>query len=86
MRDTLAVRLSEELAQALEREARQSGVAKGEVVRQAIATHPRKDNSPSVMSRYFGVMRGPADLGTNRAYRRAWTDLIPIIAPPARLR
>ncbi|OFV92108.1 MAG: hypothetical protein A3H95_05180 [Acidobacteria bacterium RIFCSPLOWO2_02_FULL_64_15] len=64
--------MSEELAGALEREARQSGVSKGEIVRQAIAAHLLKDASSSVMSKYFGVMRGPVDLSTNRAYRRAW--------------
>ena len=73
MRDTLTVRLSEELAEALQREARQSGVPKGEIVRQALAVRLRKDSSVSVMSRHFGVMRGPADLSTNKAYRRAWT-------------
>ena len=72
MRDTLTVRLSEELADALQREARQSGVPKGEIVRQAIAARLRHTSSLSVMSRHFGVMRGPADLSTNKAYRRAW--------------
>ena len=71
MRDTLAVRLSEELAAALARAARESGVSKGEIVRQAIAAHLRNDARSSVMSQYVGVMRGPADLSTNRAYRRA---------------
>ena len=73
MRDTLTVRLSEELAEALQREARQSGMPKGEIVRQALAARLRKDSSVSVMSRHFGVMRGPADLSTNKAYRHAWT-------------
>jgi len=72
MRDTLTVRLSEELAQALQREARQSGIPKGEIVRQAIAARVQKTGSHSVMSRHFGMMRGPADLSTNKAYRRAW--------------
>lgn len=73
MRDTLTVRLSEDLAEALRREARQSGLPKGEIVRQAIAARLRKSASASVMARHFGLMRGPADLSTNKAYRRAWT-------------
>ena len=73
MRDTLTVRLTKELAEALQRESSQSGVPKGEIVRHAIAARLRKTSSQSVMSRHFGVMRGPADLSTNKAYRRAWT-------------
>ena len=73
MRDTLTVRLGEELAEALQREARHSGVPKGEIVRQAITARLRKTSSLPVISRHFGVMSGPADLSTNKAYRRAWT-------------
>ena len=77
MRDTLTVRLGDDLAEALRREARQSGRPKGEIVRQAIDMHLRKTTSGSVMARHFGVMRGPADLSTNKAYRRAWTKKRP---------
>lgn len=73
MRDTLTVRLTEELAEALQRESRESGVARGEIVRQAIAARLRKTRSASVMARHFGAVRGPADLSTNKVYRRAWT-------------
>ncbi|PYQ88727.1 MAG: hypothetical protein DMG02_15870 [Acidobacteria bacterium] len=73
MGDTLTIRLSDELAEALRREARESGIPRGELVRQAIAQRLEKTNSASVMSRHFGTMRGPADLSTNKAYRRAWT-------------
>ena len=72
MGDTLTIRLTEDLAEALRREARESGTPKGEIVRQAIAAHLRKSTALSVMSRHFGTMRGPADLSTNKAYRRAW--------------
>jgi hypothetical protein len=72
MGDTLTVRLSDELAEALRREARQSGIPKGELVRQAITARLQKSGSLPVMSRHFGVMRGPADLSTNKTYRRAW--------------
>ena len=73
VRDTLTVRLSVELAQALQREARKSGVPKGEIVREAIGARLQHTGSATVMSRHFGVMRGPGDLSTNKAYRRAWT-------------
>jgi hypothetical protein len=73
MRETLTVRLTEELAEALRQEARESGVPKGEIVRQAIALRLRTRTSGSVMARHFGAMRGAADLSTNRSYRRAWS-------------
>ena len=72
MRDTLTVRLPEGLAEGLREEARLSGVPKGEIVRQAIALRLRKPTAGSVMARHFGVVRGPADLSTNKVYRRAW--------------
>jgi len=70
--DTLTIRLSDELAKALRRAAREAGIPRGELVRRAIAERLRRSESPSVMSRHFGTMRGPADLSTNKAYRRAW--------------
>jgi metal-responsive CopG/Arc/MetJ family transcriptional regulator len=73
MVETLTVRLGEELAEELRREARESGVSRGEIVRQAIAARIRQTASRTVMQRHFGTMRGPADLSTNKAYRRAWT-------------
>jgi hypothetical protein len=73
MQETLTIRLGEELAEALQREARQTGLSKGEIARQAIAERLRKAGGLPVMSRHFGAMRGPADLSTNKAYRRAWT-------------
>ena len=38
MNETLTIRLCEKLAHALHEEARQSGVAKGEIARQALET------------------------------------------------
>lgn len=73
MADTLTIRLGAALAEALQREARQTGISRGEIVRQAIAAHVRRSSSLSVMERHFGTVRGPADLSTNKAYRRAWT-------------
>jgi len=72
VRDTLTVRLGEDLAEALDREARQSGLPKGEIVRQAITARLGRSGAAGAMARHFGTMRGPADLSTNKAYRRAW--------------
>jgi hypothetical protein len=72
MNATLTIRIGEELARALQEEARQSGLTKGEIARQAIEDRLRRRGKLSVMQRHFGVMRGPADLSTNKAYRRSW--------------
>jgi hypothetical protein len=72
MPETLTIRLTAELAEALQREARESGVSKGEIVRQAIAARLRASSTTSLMARHFGVMSGPEDLSTNKAYRRSW--------------
>jgi Ribbon-helix-helix protein, copG family len=77
MRDTLTVRLTEDLAEALQEEARSSGLPKGEIVRQAIAARLRQTAFRSVMARHFGTVRGPSDLSTNKSYRRAWTKKRP---------
>lgn len=73
MSSTLTIRLNDELAEALRRASQQSGAPKGDIVRQAVVAHLRKTGGLSVMSRYFGAIDGPADLSTNKAYRRAWT-------------
>ena len=69
----MTIRLSDELGEALRREARKSGIPRGELVRQAIAARLEKNESPTVIARHFGTVRGPADLSTNKSYRRAWT-------------
>ena len=68
--NTLTIRVGEKLAHALRREARQTGLTRGEIARQALEARLQGPGKLSVMSRYFGVMRGPADLSTNKAYRR----------------
>lgn len=72
MNDTLTIRLGRELAEALREEAHQTGVSRGEIVRHALDARLRPQGRLRVMSRYFGVMRGPVDLSTNRSYRRLW--------------
>jgi hypothetical protein len=77
MNETLTIRLGEGLAQALSEEARETGLAKGEIARQALAARLQRRRKLTVMTRYFGTMRGPADLSTNRAYRRSWNQKRP---------
>lgn len=72
MNETLTIRLGEKLAQALHTEARQTGLAKGEIVRQALESRLQRGGKLTVMRRYMGVMSGPSDLGTNKKYRRQW--------------
>ena len=72
MNDTLTIRLGEKLAEALRSEAEQTGLAKGEIARQALLARLKKSGKLSVMSRHFGTVRGPADLSTNKAYRKKW--------------
>jgi Ribbon-helix-helix protein, copG family len=70
--NSLTIRLGEKLAHALQRESRQTGLTKGEIARQALEARLKGAGKLSVMSRYFGVMRGPSDLSTNKLYRRRW--------------
>jgi len=72
MSDALTIRLGDELATALRAEAEQTGVAKGEIVRQALEQRLKGSRKLSAMSRHFGSMRGPADLSTNKSYRKKW--------------
>lgn len=70
---TLTIRLGDRLAQALEKEAKQSGLPKGQIARRALEALLQEQGRLRVMSQYFGTCGGPADLSTNKAYRRAWT-------------
>jgi hypothetical protein len=72
MSEILTIRVSEKLADALEAEARQSGLAKSEIARQALEERLRRNRRLTVMGRFFGVVDGPPDLATNKSYRRKW--------------
>ena len=72
MNETLTIRLGEKLAHALHEEASQTGLAKGEIARQALESRLQRGGKLGVMQRHFGTMRGPSDLSTNKAYRRSW--------------
>jgi hypothetical protein len=72
MNETLTIRLGEKLAHALHEEARRTGLAKGEIARQALESRLRESGKLSVIESHFGSMRGPADLSANKSYRRNW--------------
>ena len=74
MQETLTVRLGPDLAEALQEEARRTGLTKGEIARRAIADRLKTSGALSVMSRHFGTITGPSDLSTNKGYRRAWSQ------------
>jgi hypothetical protein len=73
MNETLTIRLGEKLAHALHEEASQTGLAKGEIARQALESRLQRGGKLAVMPRHFGAMRGPSDLSTNKTYRRSWS-------------
>jgi len=70
--ETLTIRLGEKLADALRAESEQTGLAKGEIARQALEMRLKRSGKLSVMSSHFGTVRGPSDLSTNKAYRKKW--------------
>jgi hypothetical protein len=70
--ETLTVRLGEDLAEALGEEARQTGLSKGQIAREALEERLRRRSKSAVMTRHFGSMRGPKDLSSNKNYRRDW--------------
>ena len=72
MSETLTIRLNEDLAYALSEEARRTGLAKGEIARQALESRLQSTGKLSAMERHFGCMSGPADLSSNKLYRRVW--------------
>ncbi len=72
MSETLTVRLPLELATALRKEARDTGLRRGEITRQALVERLQKGGKLVVMRRYFGVATGPPDLSSNKLYRRNW--------------
>jgi hypothetical protein len=72
MEHTLTIRLDDGLAQALSEEARQTGLSKGQIARDALASRLQSGPKLQVLGRYFGAMRGPKDLSTNKNYRRDW--------------
>ena len=72
MDDTLTIRLSADLAKALEDESRHTGLSKGQIARDALKSRLQERQTASVIQKYIGCMKGPPDLSTNKEYRRRW--------------
>ena len=72
MNETLTIRLDTTLAAALDHEAKLTGLAKGQIAREALAARLRQRPALTVMRRHFASADGPADLSSNKSYRRTW--------------
>jgi phage baseplate assembly protein W len=72
MNESLTIRLGHKLAHALQEEALKTGLAKGEIARQALESLLEGRGGLEVMRRHFGSMSGPSDLSTNKTLRRNW--------------
>jgi hypothetical protein len=70
VRKILTIRLNKKLARALQAEADDTGLAKSKIARQALQFRFPSKPKLRVMNQYFGIMAGPSDLSTNRAYRK----------------
>src|SRR5204862_212441 len=97
MNETLTIRLGEKLAYALSQEARRTGLAKGEIARQALEARLLSTGKPSAMARQFACIVRMTELTRDSqvitvdrddfaAYRRNGRDLIPVIVPPTKAR
>ena len=70
MSKTLTIRLEDDLAESLEREARRTTLSRGRILRDALKEHLRtaKPNALEALKKYAGIIEGPADLSTNKKY------------------
>ena len=70
MSKTLTIRLEDDVAEALELEARRTNRSKGRIVRDALKQHALKGppNALQALKKYAGIIEGPADLSTNKKY------------------
>lgn len=71
MSQTLSIRLDDELVAALDEEAKRAGITRNRIVRNAIVQRLVHKNL-GAFREVVGLMKGPRDLSTNRAYRRTW--------------
>ena len=72
MSQTLSIRLDEETLAALDEEARKTGMSRNRIVRDAVAQRLRFADRLGPFREAVGLIKGPCDLSTNRAYRRTW--------------
>jgi hypothetical protein len=71
---TLTIRLDAETARLLEEESRATRRSKGEVVRRALRERVRRRRRTALeaLTKFIGVMEGPADLSFNKEHLRGF--------------
>jgi len=69
---TLSIRLDDETLAALDDEAQRTGVSRNRIVRDALTERLRRADRLGPFRNVVGLIKGPRDLSTNRAYRRTW--------------
>lgn len=70
MDTSLTIRLDESVARELDAESERTHRSKGEIVREALLQHLRRDRASALeaASPYVGCVDGPADLSTDKKY------------------
>lgn len=73
MPDTLTIRLDDQLARALDEEAKRAGTTKGELVRDALRARLKKTRATALdaLQGLCGIVDGPPDLSTNKQHLAA---------------
>lgn len=69
MGETLTIRLSQDLSRWLEKVSRETGVPKGQLVREQLE-RARRDTRARPWLKLAGAVEGPADLSQRRGYSR----------------
>ena len=70
MSKTLTIRLEDDVAEALDGEARRTNRSKGRIVRDALKDHLNKGHRSAMeaLKKYAGIIDGPEDLSSNKKY------------------
>jgi len=69
MRDTITIRLPEDLAAWLRNTARKTGIPIGRLVREQLE-RAKEETGDKPFMRYCGIMSGPADLSSRKGFSR----------------
>lgn len=69
---TLSIRLPDALREKLEADAQNTGQSKIRIVLVELERRYSGQRDAQGIMRLAGIMRGPKDLSTNKAHRRAW--------------
>jgi len=68
MRNTITVRLPEDLAEWLDAASRKTGVPRGRIIREQLELARRREKQPFL--RLAGSVEGPRDLSTRKGFSR----------------